>query len=323
MSRGPFLLYTHIVFNIKIYIVSQGMKISVVIVGRNDNYGGTLNERATYCLNTMLDAFDEVIFVDWNTEEGKPPLTDVLDIKVYPERLKTIIVRPADVKRIMGDSYDKGVEFCQVIPRNIGIRRASGDHVVLAALDIIAPRRIFLEDAVSRIGPGRMLTVKRNHIDIEFIREVYKRSNSHEFTRDFMFEHYGVNSINVARMFKSLVVNAEILNRIPQEEYFNAASIIGGCGDFQIALKSTWEAIRGFEEDQIKRFYMDTEVQFKIIAAGGIVTASNYPPIYHIDHPRYFDDDKSSFNPCELYTTRNSENWGWPDENFEIKTCWS
>ena len=295
------------------------MTISAVIVGRNDNYGETLNERATYCLNTMLDAFDEVIFVDWNSQNDRP-LTEELQITVHPERLKTIVVTPDDVKRLMGDSCDAGVEFCQVIPRNIGIRRATGTHVVLAALDIIAPKRVFLEEAVKDVGPGQMLVTKRNHIEIDMVREVFKQSKSYTATRDYMFEHYGVQSINVARMFPTLRVDRSIMQRVPRDGHFNAASIIGGCGDFQIALKSTWEMIKGFEEDQIKKFYMDTEVQYKVIMAGGVVTATNFPPMYHIDHPRYFDDDKSFFNKLELYETRNSDNWGFPNEKFEIRT---
>ena len=43
------------------------MKISAVIVSRNDGYGGHLNERATYCFNSAIDTYDEVIYVDWNS----------------------------------------------------------------------------------------------------------------------------------------------------------------------------------------------------------------------------------------------------------------
>ena len=42
------------------------MKISAVIVSRNDNYGGYLNERATYCLNSAIDTYDEIFYIDWN-----------------------------------------------------------------------------------------------------------------------------------------------------------------------------------------------------------------------------------------------------------------
>ena len=47
------------------------MTVSAIICGRNDNYGGHLIERATYSIYSMLDTFDEVIYVDWNTESGK------------------------------------------------------------------------------------------------------------------------------------------------------------------------------------------------------------------------------------------------------------
>lgn len=43
------------------------MKITAVIVSRNDNYGGHLNERATYALNSAINTYDEVIYVDWNS----------------------------------------------------------------------------------------------------------------------------------------------------------------------------------------------------------------------------------------------------------------
>lgn len=292
------------------------MKLSVVIVGRNDNYGGTLNERAEYCLNTMLEVFDEVVFVDWNTDENKPPLTDVLNLVFNRERLVTIIVRPSDVKRIMGDGIE---DFCQVFPRNIGIRRSTGDVIVLAALDIIAPRLSYLQDIVYKLEPGQMITTKRNHIDIDIVRSVFKQSGSYSVVRDYMFEHYGVASINTARMFPVLNVTKDVLNSMSTDYHFNAASVIGGCGDFQIAHREVWYKIKGFEEDQVKKFYMDTEVQYKVIMAGGKVTATNFPPIYHIDHPRYFDDDKKFFNKFELYETRNSDNWGCPDESFDIK----
>ena len=50
--------------------------ISVVLCGRNDNYGGHLNERFSYSINGFLQVFDEVIYVDWNTDPGKKILTD-------------------------------------------------------------------------------------------------------------------------------------------------------------------------------------------------------------------------------------------------------
>ena len=53
------------------------MKLSAVVVARNDNYGGDLNDRATYCLNSLIDTFDEVILVDWNSPDNHPLLWDI------------------------------------------------------------------------------------------------------------------------------------------------------------------------------------------------------------------------------------------------------
>ena len=57
------------------------MKLSAVCCGRNDNYGGHFLESALYSLNSMLKTFDEVVYVDWNTEEGKKIVTDELHLE--------------------------------------------------------------------------------------------------------------------------------------------------------------------------------------------------------------------------------------------------
>jgi len=75
------------------------MKVSAVCCGRNDNYGGFLNERATYAFNAMLKSFDEVVYVDWNTETGKNILTDGLVLE-NRDKLKTIKVTPEMVKDV-------------------------------------------------------------------------------------------------------------------------------------------------------------------------------------------------------------------------------
>ena len=47
------------------------MRISVVLYGRNDNYGYNLHKRGALSLNCMAevlkDPADEILFVDYNT----------------------------------------------------------------------------------------------------------------------------------------------------------------------------------------------------------------------------------------------------------------
>ena len=82
------------------------MKISAVIVSRNDNYGGHLNERATYCLNSAIETFDEVIYVDWNSEDFKG-------------NLKHIVITP-EVAKILTNNDPHAQVCCEVLGRNIG-----------------------------------------------------------------------------------------------------------------------------------------------------------------------------------------------------------
>ena len=54
-------------------------KTSIIVTSRNDGYGGYLEYRAEKALNTMLDHYDEVIYVDWCSPSDS--LIYSLDIK--------------------------------------------------------------------------------------------------------------------------------------------------------------------------------------------------------------------------------------------------
>ena len=68
------------------------MKISAVIISRNDNYGEILIERATYCLNSAIDTYDEIIYVDWNSPTHSL-LYDIKDNLQFKGNLKHIVIR--------------------------------------------------------------------------------------------------------------------------------------------------------------------------------------------------------------------------------------
>ena len=69
------------------------MKTSAVIVSRNDNYGGHLNERATYAINSAIDSFDEVFYIDWNSDNGSMLYEIEKDLQLKGN-LKHIVIPP-------------------------------------------------------------------------------------------------------------------------------------------------------------------------------------------------------------------------------------
>lgn len=120
------------------------MKLSAVVVTRNDNYGGDLNDRATYCLNSLIDTFDEVILIDWNSPNNRPLLWDIDKNIKFRGNLKHIVITP-EVASMLTNEDPHAQVCCETLGRNIGIRRATGDYIVSTNIDVIAPRRDQLE----------------------------------------------------------------------------------------------------------------------------------------------------------------------------------
>jgi hypothetical protein len=42
-------------------------KLGAVVISRNDGYGGDQPLKALYSLTSMIEAMDEVVYVDWNS----------------------------------------------------------------------------------------------------------------------------------------------------------------------------------------------------------------------------------------------------------------
>ena len=75
--------------------------ISIVLYGRNDNYGYNLHKRAALSFNCMAEVLhdegDEILFVDYNTPDDFPTfpeaIQDTLSEKAR-KRLRVLRVRP-------------------------------------------------------------------------------------------------------------------------------------------------------------------------------------------------------------------------------------
>ena len=281
------------------------MRLTAVCCGRNDNYGGHFLESARYSLNSMLQSFDEVIYVDWNTEDDKPIVTDAIELK-NRDKLRTIEVRPAMVKEIMGDK--PALLMCEVMARNIGIRRATGDIVVDTNCDVIVPPREQLELAFKDLKDGMMMTIAKQDVELEDIQRTFNVDDVSQIQKNMPLA-FGLWPMEKRLMSPFLTVTKHILEKQPVHTHHNIASIICACGDFQVATRATWHSIRGFEESQCKRMYIDTQVQYKVIMGGGVAFASNFPPLYHIEHTR--DNSPSLRNSEHLVEkTTNADDWG-------------
>ena len=121
--------------------------VSFVVAARNDNYGGNflqriqlfVNSLLTQCLEFRLDA--ELIIVEWNPPTENPRLMEAL---TWPQGLKPGMVRIVDVPA----EYHRCLPNADLIPmfeyraKNVGIRRARGEFVLVTNPDIVYSRKL-------------------------------------------------------------------------------------------------------------------------------------------------------------------------------------
>jgi hypothetical protein len=103
--------------------------ISAILFGRNDDYGGGYGHRAVLSINLLakqLDDADEIVFVDWNTEDGAPTLPQAVAHSLTGRAralLRTIKVSSG----IHAEHVGRGA-FMPIVPvvaYNTAIRRAN------------------------------------------------------------------------------------------------------------------------------------------------------------------------------------------------------
>jgi len=246
---------------------NYNMKITAVIISRNDNYGGYLFERATYAINSAINTYDEVFYIDWNSPTHSL-LWDIKDNLQLKGNLKHFVIPPSAASQLTG--YDSEAQLCcEVLARNIGIRRATGDYIVSTNIDIIHPKREDIEKVINESDKNTFITLSRREITWEIIKEFHGGELKYQ-DWEALRNHIYVNSEE--RYFDEKTVSGD--------DY----SIINCCGDFQLAPKHVWNEIRGFEEELIYPLFADTNVQKKAVKHGFNLKAVYNPPMFHINH---------------------------------------
>lgn len=269
------------------------MKTSAIVVSRNDNPNNF--HRIFLALNTMLERYDEVILVDYGSE-NKTLLESIEGIQ-ETGRLREIVVTAEEVASI---SPSKDTRFIEVFARNIGIRRATGDFIVSTNQDIMPECPIGLD-------MDTLYTVARRNVP------------------EPIFE----NTKNYVSLFAHLKQHKYNFQQQPDmvDKHGNATwdpgdiwSLVVCCGDYQIAHRQLWEKIRGFEESMIYRNYADSNLMKKGYLYGKIKKL--LLDIFHLNHPANVSTKLNLSNDRMMYVnnftgTRNPDTWGFSELNFK------
>jgi len=280
------------------------MKTAALLYGRNDGYKE--DDRIAVCLESMLETFDEVWFLDWNTPEGNNPvLWDIEDKLPKTGRLKHIVIPPDAAKELANHNPD--VQAClQVMATNIMLRRCDADWVVATTIDIIAPKKEILNNFLSKANKNTFYTFSRREAEMDELKQLgFDKWKEFRDQLDIKSE---------PRYFPAKVS--------PNDNY----SIFNCCGDFQLASKEVWHGIKGFEENMVYACFQDTNVQKKAVLNNYQLTPVFDIPLYHLSHKGMGNDgsspSKQVYNDVWKWVeyfnkSENADTWGF--SNIEIE----
>ena len=281
------------------------MKTAVILFSRNDGYKE--DDRVVTCINSMVETFDEVWYVDWNSPEDKGSLLWKLEDRIIKQgKIKHIVIPPNIASQLT--PAEASVVNGQ-IPPNLVFRRTDADWIVNTTIDIIAPKRETFEAFLAKADKNTFYTLSRRDIEIEDVAK-------------FGFDKWQEYRDILDQTTKERKLYAQVT---PNDRY----SIINCCGDFQLASKHVWNTIKGYEENMYYACYPDTNIQKKAVLNGFNLEAIYDVPLYHMSHLGMGNDgsspSKQKYNDpwkwVEYFTkSENTENWGLNGVEIEYET---
>ncbi len=277
--------------------------IGAVMVGRNDDYGENLVERFSYCITSMLKTMDEIVFVDWNTPNDQVTLIEELgDIIPKSPKLRWVRITPEQASEWTYNDPDAQA-VCEVMARNIGLRRLSTEYLVSTNIDVICPPRHVLEPKLPM--PTTFITTAKRNISLYDLRDI----------------GLPTNILDVMTKLQALEddYGQQPAIQIREDDFF---SVVSSPGDFQIAHRDLWYRIRGFEERLYKKGYTDTNIQKKASMFGFEIAVNREIPIWHIGHEGGWGGS-GGINDMDLALTMkettNTLEWGHAETDLEIR----
>lgn len=288
--------------------------LSIVLIGRNDNHGYNLSKRVSQSINSIahsLSLSDEIIFVDWNSPPGYPPMP----ISIHDELsecakrlLKVVVVSPFIHKQCAGQSNKMVLE---PIARNVGMRRVSENSqwILNTNTDILllTPAQLSLRDIAEKYDQSPAVAF-RYEIP-EFIWESFDRRDPEGIQESLRKWHEK----------KFLEKNVGITVDKRQE-----LVLPDGVGDFQLGTKALWHSSTGFPEDMLKGWHVDTRaaIQMNKLSSGLQCVNPDELSIFHQNHMRtstiYHDSTESNDESLVFQSYQNDTNWGLADTNLPI-----
>lgn len=290
----------------------SSMLLSIVMVGRNDNYGGDFAARLQRCLKNTVDGLSrecirsEVIFVNYNPLP-EPKIEDFIAWPSSTEHVSmcALTIPPAVHEQMVQSGMRKNLPVLEYVAKNAGIRRAEGEYVLCMNPDILIPEEFF-----SRFKGlmGQNCYYRTNRYDFlmpENVSEAHHIKNlvTKIWVQDFAYEQlpgpvskWKLRKIHALKQwyfvgYRIRTLFAPVYRLVWNVHYHPKAEMTyhcNGSGDFMLMHRDHWFALRGHNEQTFLALHVDGLMVIQAAALG--LREKILPwPVYHQEHERRFN----------------------------------
>ena len=249
--------------------------LSIVVTGRNDDYGRDFTAR---CIRTLTfnhaaltdhGVSHQFVLVEWNPVPGKPLLSTVIR-DALPDLgasvLRSLTVDPAYQTACC---LNPRLNYLEYFAKNVGIRRARGHFILATNTDIFSSRGLVGYLARADLAVGTVYRAKR--IDVKL-------------------------GVDESRISWDLL--EEQANHVPRGE-ISPPLYQGAAGDFILLDRETFHAIRGFNEVyRLARLAVDHNFLVKAHSSGYPISDIG-SPVYHVSHIGSYQLSKHSLKGAQ------------------------
>lgn len=265
--------------------------ISFIATSRNDNHGLHLLERMQLFIDNIL-TFSflyklpcELILIEWNPPKKNPRLKEVLNWSRKNLYCKIRIIEvPSKIHEKFKNS--RKLPLYQMTAKNVGIRRAKGNFLLLTNVDIVFSQNLFKFLSQKKLQERILYRIDRTDIggEIPYFsspREILNYCQTHQIR---MNKKNGTitlpQKINLRQRVGLSIrfFNYEILGRNPVLVHTNA------CGDFMLMDKKSWFKLRGYAELEVFSWKLDGLFCYCAHYAGIKEFILKNSPIFHLEH---------------------------------------
>jgi len=312
------------------------IKLSFVVTGRNDDYGGNMINRVSTFVRTLsflLDKYkipSEIVFVEYNPVPEKKYLFQEIPIL----HSSFVTIRGIVVPVAFHDKVKRNkIPLLEYYGKNIGIRRAKGQYILATNPDIIFSEEIIMFFAETNLKEDCFYRADRHEITDDYFSSSLEPQDILRISKDDVFKilysprtHYVSYKLWFPRVkdgWRNITMCPALNFLYPPDRkslYENAS------GDFLLAHHSVFAKARGYDEAP-HNLHHDS-LMLHVLKALGYRQEILSGPIYHINHLlgragrpgieyAKYRDVVDKMDKTGIPVINNSKDWGFVNEKFE------